>query len=484
MRDVQVAPLPIDWLGAVIGPERVAGLRRALQRLRGLLGERTIWTVNSTATGGGVAEMLPRVLGYQWAAGIRSPWVVIEGDDTFFTVTKRLHHRLHGASGDGGPLGPAEQCHYRNVLAANAETMLGKVRRGDVVVLHDPQTAALAAPLRAAGISTVWRCHVGADFRDAHTDNAWAFLRPHLEAADAFVFSRRAYVPPPLISARVRISAPTIDPLSAKNRPLLPHETIAIASRIGLVAPDGADPASDSAAPDSAAPDSAAVARVRRRARIVRRGPAVPAGRPLIVQVSRWDPLKDPVGVMEAFVRLDLDRHDCHLALVGPDVTGVTDDPEGQAVLAACTAAWEALSPREQERVHLVSLPTDDAEENALMVNAIQRHAAIIVQKSLAEGFGLTVTEAMWKAKPVVASAVGGICDQIEHGIHGHLLRDPSDPDELAVTLDRLLDAPAPLLEATGRRARARVRDEFLDDRQLIDWATLLDVLVADHRAA
>jgi trehalose synthase len=474
MRDVQVAPLPIDWLGAVIGPERVTGLRHALQRLRGLLGERTIWTVNSTATGGGVAEMLPRVLGYQWAAGIRSPWVVVEGDDAFFSITKRLHHRLHGASGDGGPLGPAEQRHYRNVLAANAETLLGKVRRGDVVLLHDPQTAALAGPLRAAGVSTVWRCHVGADSRGAHTDSAWAFLRPHLEAADAFVFSRRAYVPPPLISARVRISPPTIDPLSAKNRPLLPPEAIAIASRIGLVAPGGTD----------RAPGSAAVARVRRRARIVRRGPAVPAGSPLIVQVSRWDPLKDPVGVIEAFVRLDLDRHDCHLALVGPDVAGVTDDPEGRAVLAACTAAWKALSPREQERIHLVSLPTDDAEENALMVNAIQRHAAIVVQKSLAEGFGLTVTEAMWKAKPVVASAVGGICDQIDDGVHGYLLRNPSDPDELAGTLTRLLDAPASLLEATGRRARARVRDEFLDDRQLIDWATLLDVLVADHRAA
>ena len=474
VRDVPVTPLPIDWLGAVIGPDRRSVVRRALVRLRGILGDRMVWTVNSTSTGGGVAEMLPRILGYQWAAGIPSPWLVIGGDDPFFAITKRLHHFLHGSPGDGGSLGPADQAHYLDVLAANSESLLARVRPGDIAVLHDPQTAALAGPLRAAGLTTVWRCHVGADGRNVHTDAAWAFLRPHLEAADAYVFSRPAYVPPPLIGGRVRISPPTIDPLSAKNRPLNPDEVIAIAARIGLVAPDAG----------GGGGDSPAVRRVRRPARIVRRGAPVPAGRPLIVQVSRWDPLKDPVGVMEAFVRLDLDRYDCHLALVGPDVAGVTDDPEGQAVLAACTAYWEGLSAREQQRIHLVSLPMEDAEENALMVNAIQRHAAVVVQKSLAEGFGLTVTEAMWKAKPVVASAVGGIRDQIQDGVHGHLLRDPSAPDELTATLARLLEAPKVVVDATGRRAQGRVRAEFLDDRQLLDWAALLDVVVAGQHAA
>ena len=476
MLDVTMQPLPIDWLGAVIGADRLTGVRRSLMRLRRLLGDRTVWTVNSTAAGGGVAEMLPRVLGYQWAAGIRAPWMVIGGDEAFFALTKRLHHYLHGSPGDGGPLGPAEHRHYRDVLAANAETLLGRVRPGDIAILHDPQVAALAGPLGAAGLTTIWRCHVGADVRNQYTQAAWNFLRPYLEPVDAFVFSRREYAPLPLHDGRVRICPPTIDPLSPKNQPLPAHEVMSINARIGLVA------AGDTAA--NAADQSASVRRVQGPAGITRVGPPVPATSPLIVQVSRWDPLKDPIGVMDAFVRLDLDRHDCHLALVGPDVSGVSDDPEGQAVLAACVSAWEALPSRERARIHLVSLPMDDPAENALMVNAIQRHAAVVVQKSLAEGFGLTVTEAMWKARPVVASAVGGIRDQIDDGVHGHLLDDPTDLDGLAAVLSRLLDSPHAVTDGLGRRAKDRVRAEFLDDRQLLDWAALLDVVLAGHQAA
>jgi trehalose synthase len=146
MQDVAIQPLPIDWLGAVIGLDRLTGVRRSLMRLRRLLGDRTVWTINSTASGGGVAEMLPRVLGYQWAAGIRAPWMVIGADEAFFALTKRLHHCLHGSAGDGGPLGPAEHRHYRGVLAANAETLLGRVRPGDIAILHDPQVAARSGP--------------------------------------------------------------------------------------------------------------------------------------------------------------------------------------------------------------------------------------------------------------------------------------------------------------------------------------------------
>ena len=476
MHDVTIQPLPIDWLGAVIGLDRLTGVRRSLMRLRRLLGDRTVWTVNSTAAGGGVAEMLPRVLGYQWAAGIRAPWMVIGGDEAFFAITKRLHHCLHGSPGDGGPLGPAEHRHYRDVLATNSETLLGRVRPGDIAILHDAQVVALAGPLRAAGLTTIWRCHVGADVRNEYTEAAWTFLRPYLEPVDAFVFSRPEYAPLPLHEGRVWICPPTIDPLSPKNQPLPPHEAIGINARIGLVAAD------DTAA--NATGQSATVRRIHRTAAITRVGQPVPAGSPLIVQVSRWDPLKDPIGVMEAFVRLDLDRHDCHLALVGPDVSGVSDDPEGQAVLAACVSAWEALPSRERARIHLASLPMDDPAENALMVNAIQRHAAVVVQKSLAEGFGLTVTEAMWKARPVVASAVGGIRDQIDDGVHGHLLDDPADPDALAGVLSRLLDSPHAVTDGLGRRAKDRVRAEFLDDRQLLDWAALLDVVLAGDQAA
>lgn len=473
MRETPVEALDIESLRMVVGADRLAEVQVALGGMRSTLAGGRLWNVNSTAAGGGVAEMLARVLGYQRAAGIDARWMVITGDERFFAITKRLHHALHGMPGDGGSLGPAQHRHYRDVVAANAETFVGLVRSGDVAVLHDPQVAPLAAPLHAAGVATIWRCHVGADHTNEHTDRAWAFLRPHVEAADASVFSRREYVPA-WMAGQVHVAPPTIDPLSAKNQALGGDEVTGILARIGLIACDGTEPAVHG---------SRVLSKVHRRARIVRTGPAPHSAAPLIVQVSRWDPLKDPAGVMEAFCRLDLERYGCHLALVGPDVTEVADDPEGQAVLQHCTSVWEALPAAQRARIHLVSLPMADTEENAWMVNAIQRHAAVVVQKSLAEGFGLTVTEAMWKAKPVVASAVGGIQDQIDDGTHGYLLPDPTDPDALAGTLKRILDAPHDAA-AIARRARARVQREFLDDRQLTDWAALVDPLVGGEQAA
>ncbi len=369
--------------------------------------------------------------------------------------------------GDGGSLGPAQHRHYRDVVAANTETFVGLVRPGDVAVLHDPQVAPLAAPLHAAGVATIWRCHVGADHTNEHTDRAWAFLRPHVEAADACVFSRREYVPD-WMAGQVQVAPPTIDPLSAKNQALGGDEVTGILARIGLITCDGTEPA---------AHGSRALSKVHRRARIVRTGPAPHPDTPLIVQVSRWDPLKDPAGVMEAFCRLDLERYGCHLALVGPDVTEVADDPEGQAVLQHCTSVWDALPAAQRARIHLVSLPMADTEENAWMVNAIQRHAAVVVQKSLAEGFGLTVTEAMWKAKPVVASAVGGIQDQIVDGEHGVLLVDPADLGRFSQAVEGLLGAPTAAARL-GQSAHVRASDAFLPDRHLRQWAALIELLL------
>ena len=182
------------------------------------------------------------------------------------------------------------------------------------------------------------------------------------------------------------------------------------------------------------------VGTVRHHTGLIADGPPPPCDARLIVQVSRWDRLKDMAGVLDAFVTMASDGpHDAHLMLVGPDVTGVTDDPEGAAVFTECRARWAKVPTAIRQRIHLASIPMDDVDENAIIINALQRHAYLIVQKSLVEGFGLTVTEAMWKAKPVIASGVGGIQDQIVDERDGLLIADPSDLDAVAAAMARLL---------------------------------------------
>ncbi len=211
------------------------------------------------------------------------------------------------------------------------------------------------------------------------------------------------------------------------------------------------------------------------RAEIVRLGRAAPWQAPLIVQISRWDPLKDMLGVMQGFARRAsrADTPEADLLLAGPDVRSVSDDPEGLRVFEEVVAAWRELPPAIQERVHLAQLPTVDVHENAAIVNALQRHAAIVVQKSLQEGFGLTVSEAMWKSRPVVASAVGGIQDQVEDGKSGVLLKDPRDTGAFAEALCELLCHPD-RREALGAAARERVRERFLGLSHLLKYAELI----------
>jgi trehalose synthase len=219
--------------------------------------------------------------------------------------------------------------------------------------------------------------------------------------------------------------------------------------------------------------------RVDRVAEVLRDGPAPSWETPLVVQVSRWDRLKDPIGVMQGFCRVDPTAlHGAILVLAGPSARSVADDPEGVAVFDEAVAAWRALPDEARRRVQLASLPTADVDENAAIVNALQRHATVIVQKSLHEGFGLTVTEAMWKGRPVVASAVGGIRDQLDDGAQGLLLADPRDLDGLAAALARLLGDPA-LCRRMGEAGQARVRDRYLGIDSLLRYGGLIERLDA-----
>jgi trehalose synthase len=381
-----------------------------------------------------------------------------------------LHHALHGRSGDGSPLGEEQRKLYEEGLRGNAQELSALVRPRDVVILHDPQTAGLAPELLRAGAVIIWRCHIGADEANEQVDLGWDFLEPYLDGVPAFVFTRRQYVPECCNHGRSVTIPPAIDPFSPKNQELDEEVVRAILVHAGIMeGPPG--PGQPVFHRQDGSPE-----RVDRQADIVRHGRAPNGNTPLVVQVSRWDPLKDPIGVMDGFARL-LDDHragDAHLVLAGPNVTAVADDPEGAETLDRVTERWRCLPHGHRRRVHLACLPMADSEENAAIVNALQRHAAVVVQKSLEEGFGLTVAEAMWKSRPVLGSAVGGIQEQIEDGVSGLLVKDPEDLTAFGSLLQRLL-GDRPYAESLGQTARERVRKDYLGLRQLIQHAELLE---------
>lgn len=463
---VDTPVLPLARLQPLIGDERYDALQAIAARAREQLAGVTIWNLNSTAAGGGVAEMLRVIVGYTLDVGVDTRWSVITADPAFFATSKRLHNQLHGSSG-GGMLTAAAADHYRETTDRLGEELARQVRPGDVVLLHDPQTAGMATRLARRGAHVVWRCHIGVDHPNEWTERGWEFLRPHLESCERYIFSKPTYPPTYLPPEAIEVILPSIDPFSAKNAEMAPHEAEAVLQAIGVLAGD---------------PDGRAMSRpVSGRAAVLSEQGPVDPGTPLVTQVSRWDRLKDMAGVMEGFADVVAGRHDAHLALVGPAVDAVSDDPEGAEVLEECIAAWRALPTAARARISLVTLPMDDLDANAWMVNAVQRHATVVVQKSIAEGFGLTVAEAMWKGRAVIASNLGGIMSQITPGT-GVLLDDPTDLAGFGAVLAGLLANPAEI-GALGSAARQRVLRGFLGDTHLIAYAKLVGELVLGSTA-
>ncbi len=472
LEEVQVAAAPWERLGELLEPERAAQLGTYAARARRLTEGHVVWNVNATASGGGVAEMLHALLAYARGAGVETRWLVLDGDPEFFRVTKRIHNFLHGSAGDGASLGERERLHYDAVLAANLSRLVEVVRPGDLVLLHDPQTAGLVPGLRAAGAHVVWRCHVGADASTVTTDVAWSFLRPYVEQAQAVVFSRAEYAPEWVDPARSWVIPPSLDPFSPKNCALGPEQVDATLRATGIVAGKADDRWLGFTRRDGSP------GQVRPRGGVILGGGSVTADARYVLQVSRWDRLKDMVGVLNGFASVVGSlADDVHLVLAGPSAEGVTDDPEGAEVAEECLVAWLELPPSARRRVHLCSVPMDDQDENAHIVNALQTGADLVVQKSLAEGFGLTVTEPMWKGRAVLASRVGGIQDQVVDGESGILLDDPRDLGSFGAAVVDLMHDDG-LRERLGTAARERVRDRYLGDRHLSQYVDLFEALL------
>jgi trehalose synthase len=471
MFEVDISGMSPARFRSVLPAARYEAFERTMEEGRRILSGRVVWNVNSTARGGGVAELLASLVPYSRGAGADVRWVVIEGTPEFFTITKRIHNRLHGTPGDGGPLDDRVRAAYERALADNMTELAGRVRPGDVVIVHDPQPAGLIGELRRAGAAVIWRCHVGLDHPNELAREAWSFLLPYVSEADVFVFSRESFAWEGLDRDRIVVIPPSIDVFSPKNEELNGETVLGVLRATGIVV-DGAG-----AGPATFTRQDGTPGRVDRRSGLFGTG-GVDARTPIVLQVSRWDALKDPVGVIRGFAENVPELTGAHLIYAGPAVSAVTDDPEGLRVLREAIGLWERLPDSQRPRVHLVSLPMEDAAENATIVNALQRQASVIVQKSLAEGFGLTVAEAMWKSRPVVASRIGGIESQIVHGESGLLLDDPRDLKAYGDAVSSLLLDPS-RAQQIGLRARERIRNEFTSPRSLLDYLAVIKNLLA-----
>ena len=470
-----------DYQAHIHLSEAVRSLRTEARALVPHLEGRTVWMVNSTARGGGVAEMMPRMITIFRELGVDVKWAVIGSDKPeFFTLTKRLHNLIHG-SGDPG-LGAAEREVYAAVSRENADALRPLVRPGDLLVVHDPQPLGSGAILRRElDVRSVFRCHIGLDRSTPQTRAAWKFLKPHADVYDHAVFTAPEYIPD-FLAGRAGIIRPAIDPLGHKNRDLLVPRLVGILCNAGLVAEQHpVVPARYAQMATRLAPDGSF-------------GPAHDNGgvgllfRPIVTQISRWDRLKGFKPLLDGFIRLKERAGSAaagsphrrrqelvRLVLAGPDPAAVADDPEAQEVLQELTAAYVALPAALQADIALISLPMAVRRENELIVNALQRCASVVMQNSLQEGFGLTVTEAMWKRAPVLGSRACGIRQQIRDGVDGRLIQHPEDPEEIAARLDALLEDVAGRIQL-GQNAQRRVNDEFLVFTQVRNWlATLAD---------
>lgn len=482
--DVAGGPTLADYEAHVVLAPMVAKMRargrEAAPRLRG----RKVWMVSSTAAGGGVAEMMPRVVAILRELGVDARWAVIGSDEhRFFSVTKHLHEMIHGT---GDPvLDETERAVYEAVSLANAEVLAEHLAPNDIVVAHDPQPAGSVALLREKrDIRAVWRSHIGWDDENAQTRAAWSFLSRWLAPYDRVVFSVADYVPAALRD-RASIIAPAIDPLSHKNRDLHVHKLTGVLVAADLV------PASH---PQISPPFEKCALRLSPDGSFVRATHPEDLGllfRPIVTEVSRFDRLKGFIPLLHGFVRAKelahrravgmdprqlLRMQAVRLVLAGPDPRGVADDPDGAKVLDELSAAWRSVHPDVQRDIAVLVLPMASLKENALMVNAIQRCSTIIVQNSLREGFGLTATEAMWKGRPVLGTRAAGLRAQIRPGIEGDLVSDPEDPAEIAEKLTAMLASPKDR-DTWGDNARRRVADELLVFTQVTRWLDVLETL-------
>ena len=413
-RAIKTATKSLNDYGRVAGEDAIEEIRALAAPFRGA----EVLHINSTAYGGGVSEILYTIVPLMRDVGLAVTWTVIEAPPAFFDFTKALHNALQGMAGQDLMLG------LDTYLATNEREAACFSGSPDFVVVHDPQPAPLASHLRDRfGPKTkwIWRCHIDLS---SPAEEAWDLIRPFVERYDAAIFTMSAYAKEGLRVPRLAMVPPSIDPLSPKN------VEMPVGTARKIVAGYGLDPS-----------------------------------RPIVVQVSRFDPWKDPLGVIDAYRTVKREIPGVQLALVG---SMAADDPEGMAYYRM-SVEHAAGDPD----VHILSNLNGVGNAD---VNAFQTAADVVVQKSIREGFGLTVSEGLWKARPVVAGNVGGIPLQVEDGKSGFLV---SSVEECAERILYLLTNPEKSREM-GLAGKEHVRRRFLSTRHLADYLTLFRALASE----
>lgn len=472
---IEVLPLDPERLRPLVpDPVRWQQLAASNERRRSLLESRALWNITTTSRIGGVAVLVRSYTAYARGAGIDSRWEVVDGDYDFFRLAKRLHNELHGAGAPAAGYTAEDRELYEATLLPASRQLANRVRPGDVVVLHGAETAGLAEAVREAGAHPVWRCHVGTDAANGPARKAWEFLDPYVRAAEATVFSRRQFIWESIDPGRAFVIAPALNPLSPRNETLNPTVVEAILKKTGLEE-DGSHGDTTFVRLDGTA------GRVDRRARVTEVEP-LPSDAHLVVQVSHWNRLKDPTGVIDAFARFVAPRSDAHLVIAGSEAEALIQDPEAHAVLHETLTAWGDLPLAIRSRVHVAEIPIDDPEEAAATVNALQTRAGVILQKSQGEGFGMTVLEAMWKERPVVCTRVGGLQEQVVDNVTGFLI-EPGDAAAAGTAICRLL-GDAELSQRMGTAGHERVRERFLLPQGARKWGEVIDSVLGDHAPA
>ncbi len=413
---------------------------------------RAPWTVhiNTSANGGGVAELIRAVIFSSNGGRNDLGWAVVRGGPQFYSFTKNVHHLLHGRGAPSDLLtAGADRDVYRETLALALADIVAMVRPGDVVVLHDPQTLGLAPWLALHGIRVMWHCHVGSRSDPSGAKSlVWRYFSADLQAVERVVVTHGEYLKDAPVGV-VEEARPAIWADSPKNAPMTADQVNTRLAELGLY---------------ESGPVETEISRVWQ-------AHSLPSSALVVLQVGRWDPLKGITAVLRCSEHFG---RNVHLVLAGPDPREVVDDPEGRAELDEVLRVFHALPIDVRARTHIVAMAMvgNDRDSNEYRVNALQRRADIVVQKSIEEGFGLAVTEAMYKSKPIVASRIGGLDGQVIHGVNGFLV-GIDDDDEFIASVVRLCE-DRPLRLEFGRRGRQRVTENYLIGRLVSDYDNMM----------